>query len=366
MFVGFVTNIRYLPKIVIPEQRCLQGRNSVSLSDPFLHWSSTGGGVPRTFCLGYGRFFGPISRCKGPKWEDNQGFAQVFCSGDDKNVNSKSSPGVTHSGRSKSSTSDQNKQRVKVVMDRDRVKRLGDNQVSPRSSGRRNALALDKSAWWRLAKELRYHPYKPVKRHELQAGDLPRRLAFCQWLVQLADDELLKIVTSDEASFLLNGHVNFQNVRCYAPLKSSDPINGGRPDHFAVDHPTFSQKLMVFCGMKRDGTFCLKFFRNENLTGATYHRLLQYHALPQLRAWNGGNLDGIYWQQDGQKGFLFENLVENCSCSKRLFKVWKIRTLVQNSRFKSFSGSKSQFQEFESHTIIHNSVLMFPSSCSSE
>ena len=41
-----------LPKIVIPEQRCLQGRNSVSLSDPFLQWSSTGGGVPKTFCLG--------------------------------------------------------------------------------------------------------------------------------------------------------------------------------------------------------------------------------------------------------------------------------------------------------------------------
>ena len=41
-----------LPKIMIPEQRCLQGRNSVSLSDPFLQWSSTGGGVPKTFCLG--------------------------------------------------------------------------------------------------------------------------------------------------------------------------------------------------------------------------------------------------------------------------------------------------------------------------
>ena len=46
-----------LPKIVIPEQRCLQGRNSVSLSDPFLQWSSTGGGVPRTFCLGSWQIF---------------------------------------------------------------------------------------------------------------------------------------------------------------------------------------------------------------------------------------------------------------------------------------------------------------------
>ena len=78
---------------------------------------------------------------------------KFFALGTINNVNSKSSPGVTHSGRPKSSTSDQNKQRV--VLDRDRVKRLGDNQVSPRSSARRNVLAHDKSAWWRLTKELR-------------------------------------------------------------------------------------------------------------------------------------------------------------------------------------------------------------------
>ena len=83
------------------------------------------------------------------------------------NVNSTSSPGATHSGRPKTSTSDQNKQRVKAVMDRDRVKEHGDNTVSPISSGRRNSLILDKSAFWRLAKELQYHPYKPVRRHTL-------------------------------------------------------------------------------------------------------------------------------------------------------------------------------------------------------
>ena len=74
------------------------------------------------------------------------------------NVNSKTSPGATHSGRPKTSTSDQNKQRVKAVMDRDRVKELSDNAVSPISSGRRNALGLDKSAFWRLAEEVCYHP----------------------------------------------------------------------------------------------------------------------------------------------------------------------------------------------------------------
>ena len=36
----------------------------------------------------------------------------------------------------------------------------------------------------------------------------------------------------------------------YAPLKQTDRVNGGRPDHFAVETPTYSPKLMVFCGMK--------------------------------------------------------------------------------------------------------------------
>ena len=56
---------------------------------------------------------------------------------------------------------------------------------------------------------------------------------------------------------------------------------------------------MVFCGLRQDGTFGLKFYRNQTLTGVTYHSLLQYTVLPELRNWNGGNLDQLYWQQDG-------------------------------------------------------------------
>ena len=138
-----------LPKIVIPEPRCLPGHNSVSLSDHFLPWSSTGGGaLVRDFMPGLLADF--AAQFPGASFPSEMAIRNLhkkfFALGTINNVNSKSSPGVTHSGRSKSSTSDQNKQRVKVVMDRDRVKRLGDNQVSPRSSGRRNALALDKSA----------------------------------------------------------------------------------------------------------------------------------------------------------------------------------------------------------------------------
>ena len=72
--------------------------------------------------------------------------------------------------------------------------------------------------------------------------------------------------------------------------KTSDPA-GGRPDHFLVEKPTFTQKLMVFCGIKRDRTFSLRIFRNKTMTGPSYHALLQHRVFPELRNWNGGNLD---------------------------------------------------------------------------
>ena len=43
----------------------------------------------------------------------------------------------------------------------------------------------------------------------------------------------------------------------------------------------------------------MKFYRNETMDGNKYHSLLQYHVLPELRQLNGGNLDGMVWQQDG-------------------------------------------------------------------
>ena len=58
---------------------------------------------------------------------------------------------------------------------------------------------------------------------------------------------------------------------------------------FAVETPTFDRKIMVFCGMKRDGTFGLKVFRDGTLNGPGYHRLLQYYsfAAGMEVAWTG-------------------------------------------------------------------------------
>ena len=86
-------------------------------------------------------------------------------------------------------------------MDRDAPKPIGDPNFSPVSTCRINALNIDKSTWWRLKGDLKYHPYKAIRRHQLQPQDLPRRLAFCQWLSARTDQELLEFLVSDEAYF---------------------------------------------------------------------------------------------------------------------------------------------------------------------
>ena len=215
------------------------------------------------------------------------------------NCNAKSSPGDSNSGRRYTVNTPANRVAVKTVLDRDKNKRLGDATVSPVSSARRNVLGFGKSSYNRMTKKLNYHPFKVIHRHKLLPRDLPRRLQFCNWLRLRTDEEMGQLLVSDEANFQLNGNVNTQNTRRYAELKTSDREDGGRPDGFEVEHTAFDQKVMVFCGMKRDGPFGLTVYRNQSLTGPVYKRLLSHTVLPELRLWNGGNLNDLWWQQDG-------------------------------------------------------------------
>ena len=215
------------------------------------------------------------------------------------NCNKASSPGESHSGMKNTAMTPETMEAVKNVLDRDMGKRLGDATMSPVRTARKNKLGLPHSTWNELTQKLNYHPYKIIRRQDLLPEDLPRRLQFCNWLVGRSDEELLQVVVSDKAYFPLTGCVNTQNVRKYAEKKTSNREEGGRPDNLALETPTFSQKLMVFAGMKRDSTFGLTFYRNESMNGERYHRLLQQTVLPELREWNGGNLDIVWWQQDG-------------------------------------------------------------------
>ena len=84
------------------------------------------------------------------------------------NCCSKSSPGDSYSGRPRTIRTPPNQQAVKQVMDRDAPKRRDDPTVSPVSSARRNVLGMAKSSWCRIRKDLRYHPYRVVRRQELK------------------------------------------------------------------------------------------------------------------------------------------------------------------------------------------------------
>ena len=159
------------------------------------------------------------------------------------NVNSVKSPGVTHSGRRKTVNTNLVRNNVRNILDQDSVKELGDRATSPVSTARKNSLRISKSSWSRICCDIKYHPYKPIRRQELKQLDLARRVNFCQWISNLTDNQLGNFLFSDEANFELNGCVNSQNVRRYAPLKSSDPMNGGRPDHFVVIETIASPKV---------------------------------------------------------------------------------------------------------------------------
>ena len=94
------------------------------------------------------------------------------------NVNSKTSPGNSFSGRSQHVRTPRNIARVAAVINRDAVKHIGDRNTSPVTSARRNSLMLSKSSWSRISTDMKYHPYWPIRRHELKPEDLPRRLQF--------------------------------------------------------------------------------------------------------------------------------------------------------------------------------------------
>ena len=228
------------------------------------------------------------------------------------------SPGPTHSGRPRSVTTPANSARVRNVCAHDAAKEL-DVPHSPISSGRRNVLGLAPAAWWRITKAEKLHPYKVIRSHKLLPADYPRRVAMCRFLVTLTPAQLSNFLFSDEATFCVDGSVNSQNVRKYAPRKGSLPPGQqqGRPPNFRITKSTFSSKVMVVLGehygnkkkivtnvhpcsgLRGDGTLFGYTKIQGTLNSQAYHNLLQYRVLPEVRAGNGGTLAGLTWQQDG-------------------------------------------------------------------
>ena len=68
------------------------------------------------------------------------------------------------------------------MMNRDAAKHIGARNTSPVSSARGISLMLIKSSWLRIATDLKYNPYWPIRREELKPEDLPGRIQFSTWI----------------------------------------------------------------------------------------------------------------------------------------------------------------------------------------
>ena len=183
------------------------------------------------------------------------------------------SPGATHSGRPKTATTLANAAAVRAVCARDADKEL-DQPHSPVSLCWRNVLGLDKFTWYCLVRQEKLHPYKIIKSHKLQPEDYPHRLQMCHYLATLTPAALSNFLFSDEAQFNLDGTVNSQNARQYSPRKGSLPAGQrqGRPGHFWQEKTNFPQKVMVFLGVRGNGTM----FGSEVLADSDYLSLSRY------------------------------------------------------------------------------------------
>lgn len=173
-------------------------------------------------------------------------------------------------------------------------------QQNPRLSLRRNNTGFSRSSLNNMIRlDLRWHPYKIRRRHELVPGDLPRRMAYSQWLVRRFEDQgfIQKIIIGDEASFSMNGRVNTQTVREYAPAH--------QPPNFNFDVSSSREKINVWAALCGNRDIIGPFFYDNNINGQTYLNMLNEEVVPsmmeifQYDLFGDVQFNDVLWFQDG-------------------------------------------------------------------
>ena len=132
--------------------------------------------------------------------------------------------------------------------------------VNPKVVARRNGVGISKTTFNKITKyDLKFHPYRIHRRHGLRPNDFPRRERFCHWFLRNCRNPrfLTNLIISDEVGFAMNGKVNTQNVRHYAP-------KGEVPD-FHYDLNESREKLTVWAGLCGNGLVIGPFFIEGNL-----------------------------------------------------------------------------------------------------
>ena len=164
---------------------------------------------------------------------------------------------------------------------------------------RGNGLNLSRATFNRICRiDLRWHPYRMVRRHQLKDGDFERRTAFCEWFLQKHQNPnfIGNFVIGDEAGFAMNGRVSNQNIRMYAP-------KGQAPD-FPYDVNECREKVTVWMGLCGNGRAVGPFFFEGNVNKEKYLELLNESVFPELlnifgNQFENGYFRRLWWAQDG-------------------------------------------------------------------
>jgi hypothetical protein len=160
-------------------------------------------------------------------------------------------------------------------------------QQNPHVSARRNPIPISRTSFNRITRiEIKWHPYRMHVRHELLAGDFARRLHFSRWFNERCRPEnfLYSLVIGDEASFVMNGEVNTQNVRQYAPI--------GHPPEFNFERSHSRVHLTVWAALCGNGLVLGPYFFEQNVNGIAYLRMLNEFVFPQLAEHSNNQ----YWE----------------------------------------------------------------------
>ena len=172
-------------------------------------------------------------------------------------------------------------------------------QENPHMSARRNPIPISRASFNRITRQdIKWHPYRMHVRHELLPADFARRLRFSVWLNERCRREnfLDSFLIGDEASFVMNGEVNTQNVRQYAPK--------GHPPAFNFERSHSREHLTVWAALCGNGMIFGLYFFEQNVNGIAYLRMFNEFVFPQLaerfnnQHWEG-MFRGLWWAQDG-------------------------------------------------------------------
>jgi len=136
---------------------------------------------------------------------------------------------------------------------------------------------------------LNFRCFKAAPVQELSEDDKRRRVVFANEIIRMIDEKpnlMQRIIWTDEAMFTLNGMINRRNFVYKAP---ANPF-------LRLSLPHKSVGVHVWIEFHSEGVIG-PFIFDTNVTGASYLKMLETFAVPQVMQIADHNQ--FYWQQDG-------------------------------------------------------------------